>query len=107
MATAVPTRSAANRGNSKMDAHRELSKGLKIEAEFCPTDVADPFDTVQWELRSAQIKDENGKLMFEQKDAEIPASWTQLATNVVVSKYFYGENGTPERDRSVPHRIHL
>jgi ribonucleoside-diphosphate reductase alpha chain len=89
-----------------MDSLRELSKGLKIEARFCPEDVADPFDTVQWELRSAQIKDENGKLMFEQKDAEIPASWTQLATNVVVSKYFYGENGTPERERSVRQLIH-
>ena len=91
MASTVSSRSSATtRSGSKMDALRELSKGLKIEAEFCPTDVADPFDTVQWELRSAQIKDENGKLMFEQKDAEIPASWSQLATNVVVSKYFYG-----------------
>jgi ribonucleoside-diphosphate reductase alpha chain len=84
----------------------EMSKGLKIDARFCPTDIADPFDTVQWELRSAQIKDENGKLMFEQKDAEIPAGWSQLATNVVVSKYFYGENGTPERERSVRQLIH-
>ena len=91
MASTVSARPTSQRGNSKTDALRELSKGLKIEAEFCPTDVADPFDTVQWDLRSAQIKDENGKLMFEQKDAEIPAAWTQLATNVVVSKYFYGE----------------
>ncbi|HEY2414805.1 MAG TPA: vitamin B12-dependent ribonucleotide reductase [Pirellulaceae bacterium] len=89
-----------------MDSLRELSKGLKIDADFCPTDVSDPFDTVQWELRSATIKDENGKPLFEQKDAEIPAGWTQLATNVVVSKYFYGENGTPERERSVRQLIH-
>jgi ribonucleoside-diphosphate reductase alpha chain len=90
----------------KAEALRELSKGLRIEAEFCPPDVADPFDTVTWELRSAQIKDESGKLMFEQKDVEIPATWSQLATNVVVSKYFYGENGTPERERSVRQLIH-
>jgi ribonucleoside-diphosphate reductase alpha chain len=107
MANVATSRSpAAGRGASKMDAIRELSKGLKIEGQFCPTEVADPFDTVQWELRSAQIKDENGKSMFEQKDAEIPASWSQLATNVVVSKYFYGENGTPERERSVRQLIH-
>jgi ribonucleoside-diphosphate reductase alpha chain len=105
MASTVSTRPAAQR-NAKNDSMRELSKGLKIDAEFCPTDVADPFDTVQWDLRSAQIKDENGKLMFEQKDAEVPAFWTQLATNVVVSKYFYGENGTPERERSVRQLIH-
>src|SRR3954449_5236413 len=107
MASVATSRSpAAGRGGSKMDAIRELSKGLKIDAEFCPTDVSDPFDTVQWELRSATIKDENGKPLFEQKDAEIPAGWTQLATNVVVSKYFYGENGTPERERSVRQLIH-
>src|SRR6266567_3903145 len=107
MASVVTSRSSqAARGGAKMDAVRELSKGLKVEAHFCPADASDPFDTVQWELRSAQIKDENGKLMFEQKDAEIPAFWTQLATNVVVSKYFYGENGTPERERSVRQLIH-
>ena len=71
--------------------------GLQIEQRFCPPDVADPFDTVEWEFRSAQIKDENGGLLFEQTDCEIPSDWSQLATNVVVSKYFYGENGTEER----------
>jgi ribonucleoside-diphosphate reductase alpha chain len=62
--------------HTKMDGLRELSKGLKIDAQFCPAELADPFDSVQWELRSAQIKDEAGKLMFEQKDVEIPAGWT-------------------------------
>jgi ribonucleoside-diphosphate reductase alpha chain len=107
MTSSVASRSStAKVSGPNMNALRELSKGLKIEPQFCPAEVADPFDTVQWELRSAQIKDENGKLMFEQKDAEIPASWSQLATNVVVSKYFYGENGTPERERSVRQLIH-
>src|SRR5688500_2201097 len=92
--------------STKPDGLRELSKGLSIAAEFCPPELADPFDSVQWELRSAQIKDESGKLMFEQKDVEIPAGWTQLATNVIVSKYFYGENGTTERERSVKQLIH-
>jgi ribonucleoside-diphosphate reductase alpha chain len=113
MATVTPARSRLDSGraeaksrHSKMDGLRELSKGLKIEAQFCPPELADPFDSVQWELRSAQIKDETGKLMFEQKDVEIPAGWTQLATNVIVSKYFYGENGTSERERSVKQLIH-
>ena len=101
-----PKSSAARSGGTKLDGLRELSKGLKIESQFCPPELADPFDSVQWELRSAQIKDENGKLMFEQKDVEIPAGWTQLATNVIVSKYFYGENGSQERERSVKQLIH-
>ncbi len=102
----VSTPRTRARAGAKLDDVRELSKGLKVEPLFCPEQPADPFDTVQWELRSAQIKDENGQLMFEQKDVEIPAGWTQLATNVIVSKYFYGENGTPERERSVKQLIH-
>src|SRR3954469_11920933 len=78
---------------------------MKVSPVFCPTDM-DPFDTVEWELRSAQIKDEKGGILFEQKDCEIPASWSALATNVVVSKYFYGEPGTPERETSVRQVIH-
>ena len=81
--------------------------GLKIESRFCPTEVADPFDTVQWELRSAAIKDESGKALFEQTNCEIPADWSQLATNVVVSKYFYGDPTNPaERENSVRQLIH-
>ena len=45
-------------------------------------------------------------MLFEQNDCEIPATWSQLATNVVVSKYFYGENGTAQRERSVRQLIH-
>ena len=89
------------RTRSSQKSIRTMTSGMQIEPTFCPTDVADPFDTVQWELRSAAIKDESGKVLFEQKNAEIPAQWSQLATNVVVSKYFYGENGTPERENSV------
>ncbi len=78
---------------------------MRVPVYFCP-DGVDPFETVQWDLRSAQIKDENGKVLFEQKNCEIPTSWSPLATNVVVSKYFYGEAGTAEREQSVRHVIH-
>lgn len=81
--------------------------GLKIESVFCVDDGRSPFDSVQWELRSAEIKDESGKAFFEQHDCEIPASWSQLATNVVVSKYFYGDpHREGERERSVRQLIH-
>jgi ribonucleoside-diphosphate reductase alpha chain len=67
---------------------------LKVDAQFCPVDVADVFDTVQWEVRSAAIKGENGEVLFEQTNCEVPSFWSQLATNVICSKYFYGEVGT-------------
>ncbi|MCA9150248.1 MAG: vitamin B12-dependent ribonucleotide reductase [Planctomycetales bacterium] len=103
----------ANLGQS-MKQHRSPSQksatknaaGLRIEPQFCPVGVGDPFDTVEWEGRSAAIKGENGEVLFEQTNCEIPKSWSQLATNVVVSKYFYGENGTEERENSVRQLIH-
>jgi ribonucleoside-diphosphate reductase alpha chain len=79
---------------------------LKIDAEFCPDDVDDLFSTVEWQVRSAQIKGENGELIFEQTNCEVPSFWSQLATNVICSKYFYGEVGTPEREYSVRQLVH-
>ena len=61
----------------------------------------DPFDTVEWEMRTAGITGEDGKSVFEQTDCEIPKPWSQLATNVVVSKYFRGAIGSPQRETSV------
>jgi ribonucleoside-diphosphate reductase alpha chain len=60
-----------------------------------------PFDEVPWERRSARITNERGEVVFEQDDIEVPAAWSQMATNVVVSKYFHGPLGTPERETSV------
>jgi len=82
------------------------SFGLTIEPTFCPVEAADPFSTVEWEKRTAAIKGEGGEVLFEQKDCEIPAFWSQLATNVVANKYFYGENGTSERERGVRQLVH-
>jgi ribonucleoside-diphosphate reductase alpha chain len=64
-----------------------------------------PYDEIEWELRTAAISSETGKTVFEQKDVEVPKSWSQLATNVVVSKYFRGHVGTPERETSVKQLI--
>jgi ribonucleoside-diphosphate reductase alpha chain len=75
-------------------------KGLRIQRFFTQPGV-DPFDTVEWERRTAVIAGERGEVVFEQKDVEVPAFWSQLATNVVASKYFRGQIGTPEREHSV------
>lgn len=80
-------------------------RAMSVQPKFCPPET-DPFSTVEWDYRTAAIKDENGKVLFEQTNCEIPASWSPLATNVVVSKYFYGEHGTPERETSVKQVIH-
>ncbi len=68
---------------------------------FFTRDGIDPFDAVEWETRAAVIGNEKGHVVFEQRDVEIPKSWSQQATNIVVSKYFRGTVGLPERERSV------
>ncbi|RMH10285.1 MAG: vitamin B12-dependent ribonucleotide reductase [Armatimonadetes bacterium] len=77
-----------------------IGPGLTLERRFTTPGI-DPFDTVEWERRTAIITDERGRVVFEQTDVEVPAFWSQLATNVVVSKYFRGQLGTPERETSV------
>jgi ribonucleoside-diphosphate reductase alpha chain len=72
---------------------------------FFTTAGVDPFDEVEWELRSAVIGSEKGEVVFEQRDVEIPRTWSQQATNIVVSKYFRGQIGTPEREHSVKQLI--
>jgi ribonucleoside-diphosphate reductase alpha chain len=78
--------------------------GLEFSRYFTLPGV-DPFDEVEWEIRSAVIGNEKGKVVFEQRDVEIPKFWSQQATNIVVSKYFRGQMGSPERESSVKQLI--
>jgi ribonucleoside-diphosphate reductase alpha chain len=75
-------------------------KGLTFERRWTTPGIH-PYDEITWEYRTAGISSETGKSVFEQKDVEVPDFWSQLATNVVVSKYFRGHLGTPERETSV------
>ncbi|ACY49416.1 LAGLIDADG family homing endonuclease [Rhodothermus marinus] len=90
----------------------ELRRGLRIERVFSQEGVH-PFDMVTWERRTAAIYNSKGEAVFEQKDVEFPSTWSQLATNVVASKYFYGDlaagNGDPregKREYSLKQLIH-
>src|SRR5213594_4828019 len=79
---------------------RPARRGLTVARRFVSAGT-DPYETVEWEIRSAVISSESGEVVFEQRDVEVPKPWSQLATNVVVSKYFRGPLGTPARERSV------
>src|ERR687888_79795 len=81
---------------------RKSSKvtGLRVPRYFTTAGV-DPADELAWEYRTAGISGEDGKAVFEQKNVEVPKSWSMLATNVVASNYFRGTPGTPERETSV------
>jgi ribonucleoside-diphosphate reductase alpha chain len=94
--------------NIESDAARSrkatASPGLEFPRYFS-TAGTDPFDQVEWELRDAIIGNEKGTVVFEQRGVEIPKAWSQQATNIVVSKYFRGHVGSPDRERSVKQLI--
>ncbi|MGH9336166.1 MAG: vitamin B12-dependent ribonucleotide reductase, partial [Vicinamibacteria bacterium] len=75
------------------------SPGLRFDRYFTEKGVS-PYDSVEWEIRDALIQDEKGEKIFEQKAVEVPKSWSQMATNIVSSKYFHGSLDTGERERS-------
>jgi ribonucleoside-diphosphate reductase alpha chain len=74
--------------------------GLTLERFFTRAGVS-AYDEIEWETRAATILNEKGQVVFEQPNVEIPKLWSQMATNVVVSKYFRGPLGSPQRERSV------
>src|SRR5213593_3455867 len=87
----------------KADGNGDLTKGHKgLEfGRYFTREGISPYDTVEWEYRTAAITSESGEVIFEQKNVEVPKSWSMTATNIVASKYFHGKRGTPERESSV------
>ncbi|HUC85680.1 MAG TPA: vitamin B12-dependent ribonucleotide reductase [Candidatus Acidoferrales bacterium] len=80
-------------------------KSLRVERVFSDAKVK-PFDQIEWDKRTAEITDDAGKVIFKQENVEVPKFWSQLAAKVVVSKYFYGEQHTSERETSVRQLVH-
>ncbi|MDD8043101.1 MAG: vitamin B12-dependent ribonucleotide reductase [Verrucomicrobiota bacterium] len=101
--------SAEDRGISRgsLARFKEQVKGSGISFALHFADARKhPFEQIEWEMRDSEITDEKGKVVFAQKGVEVPRNWSMLATNVVASKYFYGELGTPERETSVRQLVH-
>lgn len=92
-------------GNAGVAMQRaKAKKGLEFHRYYTKPGVA-AFDAVDWEFRTAAITSESGEVIFEQKNVEVPKSWSMTATNIVASKYFHGKRGTPEREGSVKQLI--
>jgi ribonucleoside-diphosphate reductase alpha chain len=88
-------------GRSRQEGNGAGSeRGLRFERYFTPPESS-AYDLIEWERRTASITSEKGAVIFEQKDVEVPSSWSQLAINVVAQKYFRGHLGSPDRESSV------
>ncbi len=95
----------SERVRTKKALQSENGKGLNIEP-FFSTPGTHPFEQIEWETRSAKISSDNGEAIFEQDNIEVPVSWSQLATKVVASKYFYGDLEGGQREHSVKQLVH-
>src|SRR5256884_6095492 len=90
----------AARGGPNETHEASQARGLRFERYFTPPG-SHAYDLVEWDRRTAVITSEKGAVIFEQKDVEVPRSWSQLATNVVAQKYFRGHLGGAGREHSV------
>ncbi len=75
---------------------KNQGEGLSVQRVFT-TPGSDPLEEVQYEKRTSRIKNTNGSIVFEMVDAEVPKAWSQVATDIVVSKYFR-KAGVPVKD---------
>jgi ribonucleoside-diphosphate reductase alpha chain len=95
----------------RMSSTPPSALGLEFEPSFATPGVS-PFDEIEWDHRTAEITDDSGKALFRQENVEVPKSWSELATKIAVSKYFYGDatQGTDPRkggrEQSVRQLIH-
>ncbi|HUU61959.1 MAG TPA: vitamin B12-dependent ribonucleotide reductase [Acidimicrobiia bacterium] len=78
--------------------------GLRITRLFTKPDE-DPLDSVTWGTRDSRITNPDGSVVFEMKGVEVPTSWSQVAADIMVSKYLrkagvpqFDESGEPIRD---------
>ena len=68
---------------------------MKITRKFTKPGQ-DPFATTEWVKRQSRISNPDGSVVFEMNDAEVPTGWSQLATDIMVSKYFR-KAGVPQK----------
>ena len=96
----------STRQHSQSTGHQENGrtksikpKGLKLQRLFTTQNV-NPFDTLEWEKRDCKITNPDGTVVFEMKDIEVPKSWSRLATDIAISKYFRRQ-GIPDTGHEV------
>src|SRR5207248_2849654 len=80
-------RERAKGGDKGKPAKKAAPRGLVFDRRATERG-ADPLDSVTWERRASVITNPDGSVVFKMEGAEIPAGWSQLATDIVVSKYF-------------------
>ncbi|MCA8938422.1 MAG: vitamin B12-dependent ribonucleotide reductase, partial [Planctomycetes bacterium] len=99
-----PSAREAKRDDVAASNGAKRSGGLKIERRYT-TEGQDPLEQIEYTFRKTRITDPDGTVVFEMENIEVPADWSQLATDIMASKYFrkagvpqYNDDGTPMHD---------
>ncbi len=87
-------------------------KGLKVDRYFTK-DGVNVFDLFKYEKRSSVIRNPSGDAVFEMNNVEVPAAWSQVATDILAQKYFRkamvpmadGTTGSENSIKQVAHRM--
>jgi ribonucleoside-diphosphate reductase alpha chain len=94
----------AEPGPGTLVEEEQMSRGLRITRRFTEAG-RDPYSKFEWSRRNSKITNPDGSVVFEMSDAEIPAQWSQVASDIMVSKYFrkagvpqFDEAGKPDGD---------
>ncbi len=107
---AVSTSHALSQAPAQKSAKKRGARGVRVERRLTSPGT-DPLDAVVYERRSSTISNPDGSIVFKMEGAEVPASWSQLATDILISKYFrkaglHGDKDTGETSvRQVVHRL--
>ncbi|MDP8999077.1 MAG: vitamin B12-dependent ribonucleotide reductase [Myxococcota bacterium] len=116
--TAVPrsqardknSKGAHAKANASANANKKRARGVHVARRLTTPEV-DPLDAVVYERRSSTISNPDGSIVFKMEGAEVPANWSQLASDILISKYFrkaglHGNKDTAETTaRQVVHRL--
>jgi len=88
--SALPAGTASVSPRPEASRPPRRAKGLPVPRRMTAegATAAEVLDQVQWTRRPAKISGADGEVVFKMDDAEVPADWSQLATDVAVSKYF-------------------
>lgn len=106
-----PSSDSSSTDSPSLPSASHSRHGLVFESAFATPGVS-PFDEIEWDRRTAEITDDSGKAMFRQENVEVPRNWSELATKIAVSKYFYGDAALGDdpckggREHSVRQMIH-
>ncbi len=107
---ARPSKNAAARHEMIPEASTPEGVGATFQRRYT-TAGEDPFDDIVWERRTSVITNPDGSVVFKMEGVEVPDQWSQLATDIVVSKYFrkaglHGDANLGETSaRQVVHRV--